>query len=326
MELDRPFLRLPFAFETERLIAEVASISEDAWLPHPSGLPGNSAVPLVSINGEAKDGFDGPMAATPLLLQSPYVLQVVSSFGEVVARSRLMRLAPGAEVQEHVDFNYHWYSRVRIHVPIITAPSVRFFCGADETHMAAGESWLFDSWRRHRVINTWDQHRVHLVIDIAGSAAFWRIVRDLQRSTTEIAPQHIAYRPGAPSTLVTERFPCAPIMAPGEMSAIVTELMDDCLANPDNNADHLNYYHDLLFDLTHDWRRQWSLTGFTSEGIDGYRRLLQRARLGLKDNPRVLVTQSNKVGINPIIVQRILAAALQPGRAQEFVTGDSERR
>ena len=105
----------------------MAALATDAWLPHPSGLEGNSAVPLVSINGVAKDGFDGAMAPTSHLLQSPYLLQVVASFNEVVARSRLMKLAPGAVVQEHVDFNYHWYSRVRIHVPIVTDPAVRFF-------------------------------------------------------------------------------------------------------------------------------------------------------------------------------------------------------
>ena len=99
MELDRPFLRLPYDFDAARLNEEVQALSESTWLPHPSGLEGNSAVPLVSINGELKDGFDGQMAPTPHLLDAPYLLQVVASFNEVVARSRLMRLAPGAVVQ-----------------------------------------------------------------------------------------------------------------------------------------------------------------------------------------------------------------------------------
>ena len=234
-----------------------------------------------------------------------------------------MRLAPGAVVQEHVDFNYHWYSRVRIHVPIITEPTVRFFCGAEEVHMAAGEAWLFDSWRRHRVINGSANERIHLVIDIAGSAAFWQMVRQVQRADAPITPQTKAFEPDLRPELITERFPFAPIMAPGEMSAIVAELLDDCRANPANDPHLLNYYHDVLFDLVHDWRRQWSLYGLTPEGIAGYQGLLQRTRSALKENPRALVTQSNSVGINPIILQRILGAALQPRRAAEFATGRS---
>jgi hypothetical protein len=323
VELDRPFLQLPFLFDTEVLTAEVDRLVPENWLAHPSGLSGNTAVPLVSINGEPRDGFDGPMAATAVLQRSPYLLQVVSSFGEVVARSRLMRLAPGAEVQEHVDFNYHWYSRVRIHVPIVTEPTVRFFCGAEEVHMAAGEAWLFDSWRRHRVVNGSAKHRIHLVVDIAGSARFWGMVRRVQRADTVEAPQRLAFDESRESELRVERFPAAPIMAPGEMAAIVSELMSDCSANPNNNAEELEYYHDLLFDLVHDWRNHWSLYGFMEDGVSGYQALLKRTQAGLRPDPRVLVTQSNKVGINPIINQRLLAAALKPQRSKEFVTGGS---
>lgn len=323
MELEQPFLKLPFVFDTAVLAGEVERVLPEHWLPHPSGLPGNSAVPLVAINGEPKDGFDGQMAATQVLNDSPYLMQVVNSFGEVVARSRLMRLAPGAEVQEHVDFNYHWYSRVRIHVPIITEPSVRFFCGQEEVHMPAGEAWLFDSWRRHRVVNGSASDRVHLVIDIAGSARFWRIVRQVQRSQESSEPAKVVYDESLRPTLITERFPTAPVMAPGEMLAIVTELMADCVANPDNDKAALEHYHDLLFDLVHDWRNHWSLYGFMAEGIEGYQKLLQEAQAALRPDPRVLVTQSNKVGINPIINQRLLSAALRPSRAIEFVTGSN---
>ena len=108
MEFNQPFLQLPWRFDSQLLASEVAALPEDFWLDHPSGLPGNSAVPLVSVNGEMNHAFDGAMEATQALRASPYLHQTVASFGEVVARSRLMRLAPGAQVAEHVDFNYHW--------------------------------------------------------------------------------------------------------------------------------------------------------------------------------------------------------------------------
>jgi len=96
---------------------------------------------------------------------------------------RLMRLNAGCEVSPHVDFNYHWYSRVRIHIPIVTNPQVIFYCGDQQIHMQAGECWIFDSWRRHKVINSSDQDRVHLVIDTAYRYSRPRTDRQNRAST-----------------------------------------------------------------------------------------------------------------------------------------------
>ncbi len=284
------------------------------WLDHPSGLPGNSAVPLVSVNGEMNHAFDGPMQPTKALTSSPYLHCAVASFGEVVARSRLMRLAPDAQVAEHVDFNYHWVSRVRIHVPIVTHPDVRFYCGDESVHMVEGESWLFDSWRRHRVVNDSSISRVHLVIDLAGSSRFWRTVR----TAPEMQAIDVPFDESLVSNLRTEQFPVAPVMAPGEMLAIVEQLLSDCEANPDNNPEIMTRYRHLLLDLVHDWREIWGLHGFAETAFAHYRQILQRTASQLAPDPRVLVTASNKVGINPVINQRILAAALRPRRVAEF--------
>ena len=319
MEFNQPFLKLPWRFDVAALSNELAGLPNDFWLAHPSGLPGNSAVPLVSVNGEMNHAFDGAMKATKALTSSPYLSQVVSSFNEVVARSRLMRLEPGAEVAEHVDFNYHWVSRVRIHVPIITDPGVVFYCGEESVHMGAGESWLFDSWRRHRVVNASDVRRVHLVIDLAGSSRFWQTVRQAEA----LSPINVLPRDGEQFALRTEQFPVAPVMAPGEMLAIVDQVLQDCEANTENDPSIMRQYRHLLLDLVHDWREIWSLHGFTEVAFPEYRKVLERTASQLLPNPRVLVTESNKVGINPIINQRILAAALRPRRVAEFSPGRS---
>lgn len=314
MEFNQPFLQLPWRFDAARLAEEVRLLPSAFWLDHPSGLPGNSAVPLVSVNGEMNHAFDGAMQPTKALTSSPYLNHAVASFGEVVARSRLMRLEPGAQVAEHVDFNYHWVSRVRIHVPIITDPGVLFYCGDESVHMAEGESWLFDSWRRHRVVNDSSVSRVHLVIDLAGSSRFWRTVRE----ASELEAIDVPFDESPISNLRTEQFPVAPVMAPGEMLAIVEQLLSDCEANPDNNPEIMKRYRHLLLDLVHDWREIWSLHGFAETAFAHYRQILQRTASQLAPDPRVLVTASNKVGINPVINQRILAAALRPRRVAEF--------
>ena len=320
MELQQPFLKLPWRFDAEHLAREVEALPAGYWLDHPSGLAGNTAVPLVSVDGAMNHAFDGAMKPTEALLSSTYLHQVVASFGEVVARSRLMRLAPGAKVAEHVDFNYHWVSRVRIHVPIITNPAVTFYCGDESVHMAEGESWLFDSWRRHRVLNESTQTRTHLVIDLAGSSRFWRTVREAE--TCELI--HVLPDPNGRPQVKTEQFPVAPVMAPGEMLAIVEQLLEDCEANPTNDPTIMRRYRHLLLDLVHDWREVWSLYGFNDEAFDHYRSVLERTASQLLPQPRVLVTASNSVGINPIINQRILAAALRPRRVAEFSPGRTQ--
>ena len=65
MKLSRPFIRLPLAFDAARLRAELEAMPATAWMPHPSGLAGNSALALISRDGTDNDEFDGAMAATP---------------------------------------------------------------------------------------------------------------------------------------------------------------------------------------------------------------------------------------------------------------------
>ncbi len=87
-----------------------------------------------------------------------------------------MRLSGQAEVTPHVDINYYWRERMRVHVPIITTLSVRFQCGDAEVNMAEGECWIFDTWRMHRVLNDSNHDRIHLVADTVGGRRFWDLV------------------------------------------------------------------------------------------------------------------------------------------------------
>lgn len=322
MELSRPFIRLPYQFDARQLAQEVAQFDDRAWMAHPNRMSGNSAVPLVSHLGEDNDDFSGRMLATRHLKRCDYMQQAVASFGEVLARSRLMRLAAKSEVSPHVDFNYHWYSRVRIHIPVITNEQVIFHCGAEQVHMRAGECWIFDSWRSHNVINASDQDRVHLVVDTAGSSRFWRTIRSMEtKSNDSIEPTKVEYQPGKTVDLKTERFNIAPVMSPGELEAIAKELIADFTQNPDNDREIVAHYTALLSDLAKDWRELFLQYGVQRDGAQHYHALLQATLNRLHPQPRALVTASNNVGVNPIIVQRILRAALFMEQWDAFMRG-----
>ena len=330
MKLVQPFVRLPYQFDVSRLQQEISQFVDSDWMEHPSKLAGNLAIPLVSLNGERNNEFAGSMRTTAELHRCDYMQQVMASFDEVLARSRLMRLNAGAEVSEHVDFNYHWYSRVRIHIPIITNPDVVFHCGDQAIHMRAGECWIFDSWRRHKVLNNSDQDRVHLVIDTSGSSRFWQIVRqmesfgiDTDNPQLQAKINTIPYRAGQLASIKTERFNIAPVMAPGELDAIANELIEAIEGNPENNPQLALKYKDLLLSLSKDWREIWHLYGYEQAGWTKYRELLARTASQLDPNPRALVNASNQVGLNPIIMQRLIKAALNIEQMDAFINNNN---
>ena len=325
MKLAKPFIRLPLDFDAARLAQEAAQLHASAWRPHPLGLQGNTALALISRGGEDNDDFGGRMRATPHLQPCPYHRQVMASFGEVLARSRLMKLAAGSEVHNHVDFNYHWYTRVRIHIPVITNPEVLFYCGDEKVHMAAGECWLFDNWRRHNVINSSDQDRIHLVIDLSGSSRFWGMVRQaLQAGQGNGGEQFefIPYEPGKQVEILTENYNISPVMAPGEVDALVADLVREFEDHPGNDPDLVQRYRALLADFASDWREIWHRYGMDKQGWPHYQRLLERVKSELHPERRALLIAANDIGVNPVIVQRILRAALAPEVNEQFFHHD----
>lgn len=321
MRLARPFIRLPFRFDARRLADEVAAFEAEVWMRHPSGLPGNSAIALISSGGGDNDSFEGAKAPTPHLARCPYVRQVMASFGEVLSRSRLMKLDARSEVSLHVDFNYHWYSRVRIHIPVVTNPAVVFHCGRESVHMAAGECWIFDSWRRHRVVNPSAEARVHMVIDTAGSSRFWKLVAavaDADPAQTGAGATFVPFEPEEPVALKLERFASATVMAPGECTALVEDLVADFSRNPANDADLARAYAELLRGFACDWREIWLLHGDSDAAMPAYQALIEDTRRRLHPNRRALTTSSNGIGVNAVFAQRVLNAALQSGPGRVF--------
>ncbi len=325
MRLPLPFVQLPFTFDVERLASEVQALPDSAWMDHPSGLVGNSAAALISHGGTENDDFAGRMVPTHHLESSPYLRQVLASFDEVIGRSRLMKLAVGSEVSLHVDFNYHWYSRLRIHIPVITNAEVMFQCGDRELHMQAGESWIFDSWRWHRVVNAGAEDRIHLVIDLSGSSRFWQMVAaSVASGGRPETLQLISFDPEREVTPRTENFNVTPVMAPGEVDAIVRELIDDFSRCDTNPALLVSQYRQLLEDFCRDWRELWYIYGVQPEGWKHYRVLLNATQKQLHPERRALLTASNGVGVNPVIVQRLLRAALVIEVHEEFQTNPAK--
>src|SRR5262249_40360462 len=154
VQLETEFFKLPIRFDAERLAEEARQFAEEDWRRHPQGHAGNTAVSFIGIDGShMTDSGKGPFRATKHLSRCPYIQQVLASLDCTWGRTRFMRIAGNAEATRHVDTNYYWLQRVRVHVPVITFPEVIFECGGQKVHMAPGECWIFDTWRLHNVYN-----------------------------------------------------------------------------------------------------------------------------------------------------------------------------
>lgn len=323
MRLANEFVRLPFKFDVDRLSEEVLAFEESDWMPHVQGFKGNTSIPLISLNGERNDSFNGPMKMTEQLERAPYIQQVLASFDEVFGRSRLMGLGAKCAVPEHRDINYHWYNRVRIHIPVTTNPDVLFYCGDRHVHMGAGETWIFDSWKPHRVENTSNQNRVHLVIDTAGSSKFWQMIDDsewrcakqIQKPAT-IEDRFIPYEPGNSVKILTEQYNAPLVMHPGEVDALIQDIIWDMRAHADNPEPSASDFEKMLRTFQSDWRRLWSLYGQSPEGWSHFEKLITGIRL-----PSVnLKLASNQGSAMRTFAARVLNAALNVSLADQYLS------
>ena len=322
MKLTTEFIRLPYRFDAARLQQEVAGFAEAQWRGHPSGFEGNSAIPLISAGGTDNDAVGGAMLPTPHLARCPYIQQILGHFGVVWSRSRLMRLGARSTVPQHSDINYHWFHRVRIHIPITTWPDVRFYCGDRSVHMAAGEAWLFDNWRQHRVENPTDETRIHLVADTTGTARFWQVAAQAQTQradgTSPTNPEQVAFSPGATRPLITERFNVARVMHPSEIELLLDDLRRDLAIESEGEADRfaLARFHALMDGLCQEWRALWSVYADEQPGWKEYTTLRDYVSREVDALQRPIYMRSNGVLARNVLDARVLNHLLNlPGAA-----------
>jgi LPS sulfotransferase NodH len=316
MRLPRPFYRLPIRANVERLRAEVAALPASAWARHPNDIKGNSAVRLVSVEGGENDDVNGRMLPTQHLQSMPYVRQIMAGFGVVWSRARLLRLAPGATVPEHADINYHWYNRVRLHIPIVTRPEVRFFCDDQSVHMAAGEAWIFDNWRLHRVENFTPDERIHFVADTSGSSAFWRLVAQGEQAQSALG--EIPFAPDKSPIPMTERIALAPVMAPAEVDLLTLDLRSELVVREGfaEGPARLARYTGMLESLCRDWRQLYALHGDGESGWAEFEKLRDSIRTTSRSWGEGLMMRTNRVDAHMVLEGRLLRALLSlPSRS-----------
>ena len=311
MRLPRPFYQLPILFDVARLQAEVAALPEEAWAAHPDGVPGNSAARLITAGGGETDAHVGPMQPTRWLAGLPYLRQVLAGFGVVWSRSRLMRLAPGVGVPEHADINYHWHTRVRLHIPVFTTPKVRFHCGGECVHMGEGEAWIFDNWRAHRVENGADRDRIHLVADTSGTADFWQFA--LGEAPPRSGWRTVVPNPAAGAPLLTEADQRSAVMPASEVQLLIDDLRGELVATSDADPAPFDA---LLVRFVQDWRQLCALHGVHGAALQAFGRLAKGVHEAARPLAGGLVMRTNGASALLVLEKRVLQHVIAPDLAR----------
>lgn len=310
MKLDRAFIQLPVSADADRLAEEVSRFGEEHWRPHPQGFAGNSFLPLIAANGDpASEALEGPMRPTPLLEACGYLQQVLSEIGATWGRSRLMRLSGHAEVTAHVDVNYYWRERVRVHIPIVTQPTVRFLCDDQEVNMKPGECWIFDTWRLHNVINDAERARIHLVADTVGSGKFWSLVE--AGSSPDAPKAGWAPRLIAPAGTSASRLELETVNTPVVMS--VWELrhhLDFLLGEAEPSQAAWPGVRDLVGRFVLAWQGLWHEYGESEAGWPRYYTVLENFAQHLQRAGAGSVMLRNRNNLLDSVVFMVLTAAL----------------
>jgi quercetin dioxygenase-like cupin family protein len=166
--------RLPFTFDADALKSDLGEIAADEWVPHfnPQYYEGEwSGVALRSTGGRSAQLYADPSkskfyADTPALERCLYIKEALGAFECALETVRLLKLAPGSRIREHTDFDLgERFGVVRVHVPVLSNPSVEFTLGGESVSMREGENWYLDLSLPHSVANRGTTDRVHLVVD-----------------------------------------------------------------------------------------------------------------------------------------------------------------
>lgn len=305
MRLDVPFVRLPVTLDVDAIAAEITTLPDELWQPHPEGMAGNSALPLVTVAGRTTDqGVDGPMRPTPILQELPAITSVLlglTALGCPIGRTRLMRIDVESEVTSHVDINRYWWDHLRVHIPVTTDPAVRFWVGDASVHMGRGECWVFDTWGRHRVENPVNAPRIHLVIDTVGGAGLWSLI---DRQTGAITADSPLPELSPVTSVAFESVNFAPVMAASEVDITLGILLTELSTVDMETAVALDR---TLVPFRRSWRATWTRFGLDPAGVPSYRALLEEADAALEPFSGSL---PNQIDICEAIRQLVLRPAL----------------
>ena len=106
-----------------------------------------------------------------------------------IGESRVSILEPGAAIETHVDVDYYWKHRLRVHIVLQTNPHALFGCDEHVPSLPAGQMWVSNNWAPHWIANNGTANRIHVVIDTVGSPTLWEWITQGWNSLSTLQSQ-----------------------------------------------------------------------------------------------------------------------------------------
>lgn len=169
--------QLDITFDVQKMAAEIDDLNLKGF-EYYDVIPLRSPAHLVDPNlpfpesvGDFADGSWTEWLDTSLLTNSPYLTEVVNYFKQYtkVNLVRLLRLAPGAIVQEHTDPTLgleQEKAMIRLTIPIQVNEGVSFWLNNKKLALNPGECWYIRLTDPHKVENLGGSERINLTIDL----------------------------------------------------------------------------------------------------------------------------------------------------------------
>ena len=188
--------------------------------------------------------------------------------------------------------------------------------------MGKGECWIFDTWRRHHVINPNDSERIHLVADTVGSDDLGELVRDGRMSGGVPEPQGWRAQFVAPTDerdpplrMETENVPI--VMTPWELREHITFLLSETRPHP-----QLEMAKAVTARFLGAWSALWSEFGAAEAGWPAYRKALTTYEQWLLSNAGEVPLVNESRFVNALRIM-VLSMALQD---KKLADGDELRQ
>jgi hypothetical protein len=174
-------VRLPLDIDIARLQDEVTRLPPELWGTRGGRVGVHQPTEGIFLRGHAPIEGPKPIEDRQPLQHLPYVRELLQSIPASPMRCLLAKLLPGGIIRLHVDKGAYFEQTLRIHVPVVSDPSIAMVSDGRVYTMRPGEAWALNNSTYHGVLSAWTQPRVHLICDFLPSDALCALVGQGER-------------------------------------------------------------------------------------------------------------------------------------------------